>query len=55
VFARWEWLLIDFVVMGWLVYELLSNRRAIRRDRAARRERAGAREPAAGGEEPPGG
>jgi hypothetical protein len=34
--ARYEWIIIELLVLGLLVAELISVRRAIRRDRAAR-------------------
>ena len=37
--GRWEWLIIEALVLGLLVWELLRTRRAIRRDRAAAKER----------------
>lgn len=37
--ARWEWLIIEGLVLALLVWELLRTRRAIRRDRAAAKQR----------------
>ena len=34
--ARWEWAIIELVVLAFLVAELVSVRRSIRRDRAAK-------------------
>ena len=30
---RWEWLVIEFLVLGWAITELIRTRRAIRRNR----------------------
>jgi hypothetical protein len=31
--GRWEWIIIELVVLGFLVAELVSVRRSIRRDK----------------------
>lgn len=38
--GRWEWIIIEVLVLGLLGWEWLRTRRAIRRDRAAAKERA---------------
>ena len=30
---RWEWLIIEIIVIGWAVVELVSVRRSLKRDR----------------------
>ena len=35
MFARWEWAIIELIVLAALVAELISVRRSIRHDRAA--------------------
>ena len=37
---RYEWLIIEFIVIAVLVYELVSVRRSLRRDREAARAKA---------------
>jgi hypothetical protein len=41
ILALWrcEWLLIDFIVLGILLWQLVSVRRAIRKDREASKDR----------------
>ena len=34
VVARWEWIIVELIVLAALVAELVSVRRSIRRDRA---------------------
>ena len=34
--AKWEWIIVELIVLGFLVAELVSVRRSIRKDRAAR-------------------
>ena len=36
---RWEWLLIELLVLAGAIYELVSVRRLQRRDREARQQR----------------
>lgn len=45
MFARWEWLIIELLVLGLLVVELVRTRRAIRRDRQAAARKAADRAP----------
>jgi lipopolysaccharide export system protein LptC len=33
MFARWEWIIIELVVLALLVWELVRTRRSIRADR----------------------
>ena len=40
MFAKWEWAIIEVIVLAFLVAELISVRRSIRRDRAAEAERS---------------
>lgn len=42
--ARWEWLVIELVILAIAVRELVSVRRELRRDREREREEALARE-----------
>jgi hypothetical protein len=34
MFAKWEWIIVELLVLGFLVAELVSVRRSIRRDKA---------------------
>jgi hypothetical protein len=34
--GRWEWIIIEVVVLGFLIVELVSVRRSITRDKAQR-------------------
>ncbi len=36
--GRWEWIIVELLVLGALVAELVSVKRSIRRDRLAERE-----------------
>jgi hypothetical protein len=36
--GRWEWIIVELLVLGLLVFELVSVRRSIRRDRARDKE-----------------
>lgn len=38
--ARWEWLIVELLVLGLLLFELVRIRRAVRRDRAAKAAKA---------------
>ncbi len=35
MFAKWEWIIIELIVLAFLVAELVSVRRSIQRDRRA--------------------
>ncbi len=37
--AHWEWLIIELLVLGMLLFELVKIRRAVRRDRAAKADK----------------
>ncbi len=39
-YVRFEWLILEGLVLAWAVYQLVSVRRSIRRDREAAREAA---------------
>jgi hypothetical protein len=41
--ARFEWILVELLVLGVLVWQLVSVRRAIRADRAKRAREGGER------------
>lgn len=36
--GRWEWLILELALMAFLVYELVSVNRSLRRDREAARK-----------------
>ena len=36
--GRWEWIILEVGFLGLLIYELVSVRRAVRKDKAARRD-----------------
>ncbi len=40
MFARWEWAIVELIVLAALLAELVSVRRSIKRDRAAQAARA---------------
>jgi hypothetical protein len=42
MFAKWEWIVVELLVLGFLCVELVSMRRTLRRDRAAARAQRGA-------------
>lgn len=33
MFGRWEWIILELLFLGFLIYELVSVRRSIRRDK----------------------
>jgi hypothetical protein len=35
MFARWEWIIVELLVLGLLVWELARTRRSIRQDKQA--------------------
>ena len=35
MFAKWEWIIVELIVLAFLVAELISVRRSIKRDKAA--------------------
>ncbi len=42
MFAKWEWIIIELLVLGALVWELMRTRRMIRADKAkAKTDEAG--------------
>lgn len=47
--VQFEWLIIELLVLGWLIWELVSVKRSLKRDREA----AKARELQAASESPP--
>ncbi len=38
MFARWEWIIMELLALGFLVWELVSVRRSIAKDRQAARD-----------------
>ncbi len=42
---KWEWIIVELIVLGLLVFELVRTRRAIARDKAAAAENARTPEP----------
>ncbi|WP_256367019.1 hypothetical protein [Acidisphaera sp. L21] len=36
--GRWEWIILEVGFLGLLIFELISVRRAIRKDKAARQD-----------------